>query len=117
MGVDNYTTVVFGWKVEGYDKVKKLQKKLEEIDEDYYDTLENYIVDDPMCGNYIYFGAILAHYDAIYSDEEEIIIDDELSKACTSRYNKFMDEHPQFKEVFKEYQEKDPQLYVFQNIW
>ena len=33
--VDNYTIVIYGWKIEGYDEVRKINKKLEKIDEEY----------------------------------------------------------------------------------
>ena len=116
MGLDNYTTLIYGWLIEGRENVKKFNKDLEELDENYYDKVQNVIVDDPMCGEYIYFGAIVARYDAEQDDERYRIIDD-LVENSTNKWNKFIEDNPGFKEVIEKYKDGDPKLYLFQNIW
>ena len=113
--IDNYTTVLFGWKVSGREKVNKIDRDLNKFDDEYYDHFQDILVEDTMCGNYLYFGAILARYDV--SDEEEIVINTELITKSTSVYNNIIKENPKLSKIFDKYKEGDPQLYVFQNIW
>ena len=35
--IDNHTIVIYGWKIEGNDEVRKIGKKLEKVDEEYWD--------------------------------------------------------------------------------
>lgn len=115
--LDNKTVVIYGWKLTGKTK-DKFQDSLEAIDENYYDLLanSNVYVDDTMCGEYIYVGAVLANYDA--DEGDYVIINDKLIKKCTDNYNKFINTHEQYKELFnKTFKNKEPQLYVFQNIY
>lgn len=114
MGVDNMTKIVYGWKVEGYEQVETLKEKLEAINEDYYDF--DFFIEDTMCGNYFYFGAILGSYDAVWSPDE-VIINDALSKRETNRYNRFIKDNPEIAKVLDEFKTGEPQLYVFQHIW
>jgi len=116
--IDNHTIVLYGWKVSGKDKTTKFEDACEEIDEDFFDKfLDEVFISDTMCGNYAYFGAILADYDAQFDDEEVIVIDDALVKKCTTKYNKFIEENPELAEVFDKYKEGEPKLYVFQHVW
>ena len=118
MGLDNHTVVIYGWKVDGNEKVEEFENKLDEAYEDWWDEfIDEYFIADSMMGNYIYFGAILADYDVEWDDDPEVIITDELSKSATAKYNKFISEHPEISKVFDEYKEGEPQLYVFQHIW
>lgn len=116
MGLDNYTTLVYGWLVEGRENVKKFDKDLEEWDEDYFDKVQDVIVDDTMCGEYVYFGAIVARYDAEQDDEHHRIVDD-LVENSANKWNKFIKDNPGFKEVIDKYKDSEPKLYLFQNIW
>jgi len=120
MGLDNYTRSIFGWKIEGRNKVEKFQKAIEEINENYYDDYFDFLVEDTMCGEYIYFGADLVNYDA--NEEEEVIVNDELIKTATDDYHNFLKEHPELdkflqKQIGKSTTSKDPQLFIFQQIW
>jgi len=120
MGVDNFTRAIYGWKVEGSDKVKKFEKALEKVNSNYYDDYCDFFADDTMCGNYIYFGANLVYYDA--DEGGEAIINNELIKEATDEYHKFLDEHPELKEFLKKQigkktTSKEPQLFIFQQIW
>ena len=93
-------------------------KKCENINEDFWDDyVDEIFIDDSMCGNYFYFGAILGDYDAEYDDEAEVIVNDELVKKSTAKYNKFIKENPEISKVFDEYKNGEAQLYVFQHIW
>ena len=112
--IDNNTVVLYGWKVTD-DNIEKLQNELEVWDEDYFDKIQDIIIEDTMCGNYIYFGAILASYDA--DESEEVIIDSKLIKKATDVYNKKIKAEPELNKIFKKYAKKQPKLYVFQNIW
>lgn len=120
MGLDNYTRSIYGWKVDGNDKVKKFEKALEKINENFYEDYCDFFADDPMCGNYIYFGADLVNYDA--NEEEEVILNSELIKEATDEYHNFLKEHPELdkflqKQIGKLTTSKEPQLFIFQQIW
>ena len=114
--IDNHTIVIYGWKIEGSDEVRKIDKKLEKIDEEYLDKFQNIMVDDTMCGNYLYFGAILVNYDA-NDDPDPIVINSELITEATSEYNKTIEENTELKKVLKKYTKTPAQLFVFQHIW
>jgi len=120
MGLDNYTRVVYGWKVEGSKKVEKFEKELEKVNEDYWDDYCDFLVTDSMCGEYIYFGAHLVNEDV--EDSEEVIINSKLIKEKTDEYHGFLKEHPELDEFLQKQignltTSKDPQLFVFQQIW
>lgn len=115
MGLDNFTTIVYGWKVEK-EEVENLKHELEVWSEDYYNQVQNVIVEDTMCDNYIYFGAIIASYDAVY-DPEEVIVNDDLINSEMKEWNKFINDNPEFANIISKYQCGNPQLYVFQDIW
>lgn len=120
MGLDNYTRSIFGWKIEGRENVHKFASKLEKINKNYYDEYYNFLVEDTMCGEYIYFGADLVNYDA--NEENEIILDDELIKKATDDYYNFLKEHPELdkflkKQIGKTTTFKEPKLFIFQQIW
>lgn len=118
MGLDNHTTVIYGWKVEGRDKVSVFEEKLENINENWWDEfLDEVFISDSMMGNYIYFGAILVNYDVDWGYEGEVVIDDDLVKKCTANYNKFIKDNPEISKVLDEYKDGKAQLYVFQHIW
>lgn len=112
--IDNNTVVLFGWKVTE-KQVNKLRNELDVWDEDYYDKIQNIIIEDTMCGNYIYFGAILAKYDV--KEGGEVIINDKNIKIATNKWNSFIKENPEFNKIIESYKRGEPQLYVFQNIW
>lgn len=117
--IDNHTIVLYGWKVEGKDKSEEFENACEEADEDFWDKSidEGVLISDTMCGNYNYFGAVLADYDAQWDDDSEVIIDDALVKQCTAKYNKFIAENQELAEVFDKYKDGEAKLYVFQHIW
>ena len=74
------------------------------------------MINDQMCGNYLYFGAILVNYD-VNDDSNPIIINSELITEATSEYNKIIEENPELKKVLKKYTKIPAQLFVFQHIW
>jgi len=120
MGLDNITRVIYGWKVEGHNKVKKFENELEKINENYTEDYIDFLVDDTMCGEYIYFGADLVNYDADEGGEE--VINKQLIKEATDDYHNFLKEHPELDEFLKTQigkttTSKNPQLFVFQQIW
>lgn len=118
MSLDNHTTVIYGWKVEGRDKVSEFEEKLENVNEDWWDNfIDEYFISDSMMGNYTYFGAILVDYDAEWDDDAEVVIDDDLVKKCTAKYNKFIKDNPEISKVLDEYKDGEAKLYVFQHIW
>lgn len=114
--IDNHTIVIYGWKIEGSDEVHKINKKLEKADEGYFDKFQNILIEDTMCGNYLYFGAILVDYDA-GEDPDPVVINSELIESKTTEYNKMIEENPNIKKVFKKYTKEPAQLFVFQHIW
>ena len=125
MGLDNYTRVIYGWKVTD-KQVDKIQKEIEDKCEnvyrdDMYNIIDECYVDDSMCGEYFYFGALLGSidvYDAERGADNEIIINDKLINKATSKYNKMLKDYPEIEKIFKKYSKnKKPQLYVMQNIW
>ena len=120
MGLDNYTRSIYGWKVDGNDKVKKFENALEKINENFYEDYYDFFADDSMCGNYIYFGANLVNYDA--NEEEEVVLNSKLIKEATDEYHNFLKEHPELdkflqKQIGKLTTSKEPQLFIFQQIW
>jgi hypothetical protein len=125
MGLDNYTRVIYGWKVTG-KKIHKIQEELETVCEeiyhnDLYNIVDGYIIEDTMCGEYFYFGALLGSmdvYDCERGADNEIIITTELVDKVTSAYNQMLKDYPEIEKIFKKYSKnKKPQLYVMQNIW
>ena len=114
--IDNHTIVIYGWKIEGNDEVRKIGKKLENVDEEYWDKFQNIMIEDTMCGNYLYFGAILVNYDA-NDDPDPVAINSELITEATSDYNKTLEDNPELKKVLKKYTKTPAQLFVFQHIW
>lgn len=125
MGLDNYTRVIYGWKVTG-KKIDKIQEELETVCEeiyhnDLYNIVDGYIIEDTMCGEYFYFGALLGSmdvYDCENGADYEIIITDKLVNKVTSKYNQMLKDYPEIDKIFQKYsKDKKPQLYVMQNIW
>lgn len=125
MGLDNYTRVIYGWKVTG-KKIDKIQEELETVCEevyhnDLYNIVDGYIIEDTMCGEYFYFGALLGSmdvYDCERGADYEIIITDKLVDKVISAYNQMLKDYPEIEKIFKKYsKDKKPQLYVMQNIW
>ena len=120
MGLDNYTRIVYGWKIEGNKKVKEFEKELEKINKNYYDDYYDFFVYDSMCGEYIYFGAKLVCYDA--DEGGEVIINNNLIEKKTDEYHNFLKDHPEIDKFLQSQigintTLKEPQLYVFQQIW
>ena len=118
--LDNDTNVIYGWKLTG-DKVNEIQEKLETVCDEVYhkdmcDILDGFIIEDTMCGNYFYFGALLVSYDA-NEDEEGEIIDTKLVNKVTKKYNDMLKKYPEISKIFEKYNKKEPKLYVMQHIW
>lgn len=125
MGLDNYTKVIYGWKVPE-KKVSKIVEDLETLcdekyDKDMYDILDGYYIEDTMCGEYFYFGALLGSmdvYDAESGGQIEIKVTTKLVDKATSKYNQMLKDYPDIEKIFKKYIGKQsPELYVMQNIW
>lgn len=120
MGLDNYTRSIYGWKIEGRENVHKFNTKLEKVNENYYDDYYDFLVEDTMCCEYIYFGVHLVNYDA--DEGGEVILTQQAIKKATDEYHNFLKEHPELdeflkKQIGKTTTAKDPQLYIFQQIW
>jgi hypothetical protein len=114
--IDNYTVVLYGWRIEDQKEINKFVKKLEKIDEDYYDKFQNIMVEDVSAGGYFYFGAVLVRYDAT-DDPDAVIINSELINKATSEYHKTLEKYPELEKLFKKYTKTPAQLFVFQHIW
>lgn len=112
--IDNYTSLIYGWKLTG-DNIKKFENEMEDIDDDWISITDKVVIKDHMCGQYIYFGAILAHYDS--NEENELVIDDKLIKKSTKSYNDFIKDNPKIDKIFSKYAKGKPKLYLLQNIW
>ena len=126
MGLDNYTKVIYGWKITNDKKIHKIESELEEVCEnvyhdDMYNIVDDFIIQDTMCGEYFYFGALLGSmdvYDCERGANNEIIINSELVNKVTFAYNQMLKDYPEVGEIFKKYSKNQkPQLYVMQNIW
>lgn len=113
--IDSYTNVIYGWKLTG-DVVDKFKNEMNEFNEEWSDIYQNFFIEDYMCGNYIYFGAILGRFDEA-GDGGEIIIESKLIKSSTNSYNKFIKDNPEIEKIIKKYTKKKPQLYVMQQKW
>lgn len=111
--IDKETIVLYGWKIT--DNIDELQNELEIWCEDWIEETQDIIVDDPMCNNYIYFGAIIGKYDVI--DGGEIIVDNNLIKNAVYKWNKFLEINSEFENIILKYKNIEPKLYVFQRFW
>lgn len=116
MGLDYRTIAIYGWKVKGNKNVRNLIDELEEWNEDYFDETDDIMIEDTMCGDYIYFGAILAYFDPT-EDNQEVIINDDLIAKKTKKWNKYIKDNPKFLEIINKYKSGDAQLFVFSHIW
>lgn len=120
MGLDNFTRSIYGWKIEGCENVKRFEKEIEKINENYYDDYNNFLVIDYMCSSYIYFGADLVKYNAY--EDNEVTVNQQLITKATNDYNNFLKEHPELdkylqKQIGKTTTNIVPQLFIFQQIW
>ena len=113
--IDSYTKVIYGWKLTS-TQVGKIQDELSNIDPDYIELLDGFIVEDTMCGTYFYFGAILGSFDND-DDNKEVVVTTKLAKQATDKYNIFLKEHADVSKVFNKYSKKAPQLYVVLHKW
>ena len=118
--LDNRTRSIYGWKIEGRDKVNKFFKAIEKINKNYYDDYIDFLVNDGMCGEYIYFGANLVNYDA--NEGGEVVLHGDLITKAVGNYHKFLKEHQELdeflkKQIGKTTTFKDPHVFVFQQIW
>ena len=114
MGLDNYTTLIYGWLIKGQENVEKFDNDLEEWDEEYHDKIGSVVIEDNMFSEYVYFGAVITRYDPDKEDKNYVI--DDLVEISTNKWNKFIEDNPGFKEVIEKYKDSEPKLYLFQNI-
>jgi hypothetical protein len=117
--LDYRCIAIYGWKISGTKNVTNFIHELEDIDENYFDSTfyQSLMIEDTMSGNYVYFGARLVYFDPT-EDDNEVIINDELINKVTSKWNKFLEENPDYKKVINKWIGDDkPQLYVFNHIW
>lgn len=122
--LDYRVVALYGWKIENkvvnnrkQNNVTNFLKKLQEWDEDYYDDAQEIMVEDNMRGQYVYVGAIMAYFDPTEDDQVVILDDKELQDKAIAKFNKYIDEHPEFDEIFKKYKKGEPALYLFNHIW
>ena len=122
--LDYRVVALYGWKIENkvvnnrkQNNVTNFLKKLQEWDEDYYDDAQEIMVEDSMRGQYVYVGAIMAYFDPTEDDQVVILDDKELQDKAIAKFNKYIDEHPEFDEIFKKYKKGEPALYLFNHIW
>lgn len=122
--LDYRVVALYGWKIENkvvnnrkQNNVTNFLKKLQEWDEDYYDDAQEIMVEDTMRGQYVYVGAIMAYFDPTEDDQVVILDNKELQDKAIAKFNKYIDEHPEFDEIFKKYKKGEPALYLFNHIW
>lgn len=122
--LDYRVVALYGWKIENkvvnnrkQNDATNFMKKLCEWNDDYYDDTQEIMVEDTMSGQYVYVGAIMASFDPT-EDKKVVILDDkELQDKAIAKFNKYIDEHPEFDEIFKKYKKGEPALYLFNHIW
>ena len=78
------------------------------VDEDWFEDAERESFE-----NYCY---------DIADEGDEVIVDDKLIKKSTAKYHDFLKEHPELDEfltnqIGKLTTSKDPQMFIFQQIW
>lgn len=122
--LDYRVVALYGWKIENkvvnnrkQNDATNFMKKLQEWDEDYYDDAQEIMIEDTMRGRYVYVGAIMAFFDPTEDDQVVILDDKELQDKAIAKFNKYIDEHPEFDEIFKKYKKGEPALYLFNHIW
>lgn len=114
--IDRKVYIINGWSVFG-DNVAKMEQELYDIDEYYNDDIQDYFVYDTMCGEYIYFGAII---DSFNPDEDPlcITIDEKSIYDADQKYKQFLEEYPHYAEIFKKYaNNQPPQVMVVLKTW
>ena len=112
--IDREVYIINGWKVTGRENIRQLEDELYNINEDYTDDLDGFYVQDGMCGEYIYFGAILDSFDPD-EDFADVVINEKL---LFEKYKKFLNENPKYAEVLKNYtNEEPPQVIVALHVW
>lgn len=126
--IDSYTYAIKGWKITGRDNVHTIYNELDDIcssvygKEDIYEILDGFIIEDSMCGEYLYFGAILNHFNN-NENSTDFIIDTKLIAEKVSKFNKMCKDYPEIKKMFDysiengltEY--KEEQLYITLHIY
>ena len=109
--------IINGWKVTGRENIRQLENELYDINEDYTDDLDGFYIYDNMCGEYIYFGAILDRLD-LDKDFGDVIINEKLLFDAAEKYKKFLNENPKYAEVFQKYiNNEQPQVMVVLRVW
>ena len=121
--IDSYTYAIKGWKITGRDNVHTIYTELDDIcssvygKEDIYEILDSFIIEDSMCGEYLYFGAILNYFNN-NENSTDFIINTKLIAEKVSKFNKMCKDYPEIKKMFDysiengltEY--KEEQLYI-----
>ena len=88
MGLDNYTTLIYGWLIKGQENVEKFDNDLKEWDEEYHDKIGSVVIEDNMFSEYVYFGVVITRYDPDKEDKNYVI--DDLVEISTNKWNKFI---------------------------
>lgn len=120
---ESYTYAIQGWKINNSNKEREISNELHDVAEsvynkDVYDILDEFIIDDLMSGQYLYFGAVLGRLDNKWGDKIDFTISTKLLAEKVSKFNKMCKDYSEIKKIFdfaieNGYTEaKEEQLYI-----
>ena len=120
---ESYTYAIQGWKINNSNKEREISNELHDVAEsvynkDVYDILDEFIIDDLMSGQYLYFGAVLGRLDNKWGDKIDFTVSTKLLAEKVSKFNKMCKDYPEIKKIFdfaieNGYTEaKEEQLYI-----
>ena len=120
---ESYTYAIQGWKINNSNKEREISNELHDVAEsvynkDVYNILDEFIIDDLMSGQYLYFGAVLGRLDNKWGDKIDFTISTKLLAEKVSKFNKMCKDYPEIKKIFdfaieNGYTEaKEEQLYI-----
>lgn len=120
---ESYTYAIQGWKINNSNKEREISNELHDVAEsvynkDVYNILDEFIIDDLMSGQYLYFGAVLGRLDNKWGDKMDFTVSTKLLAEKVSKFNKMCKDYPEIKKIFdfaieNGYTEaKEEQLYI-----
>ena len=120
---ESYTYAIQGWKIDDRNKEREISNELHDVAEsiynkDVYDILDEFIIDELMSGQYLYFGAVLGRLDNKWGDKIDFTVSTKMIKEKVSKFNKMCKDYPEIKKIFdfaieNGYTEaKEEQLYI-----
>ena len=116
--IDRYVCLLKGWKITDREHIEEVKNVLEEVG--YYDNvdngLEDFIVDDTMCGNYIYFGT-KALYQNANEDWSGVEVNTNLFNNGWDKFKKWVNTHRDVWQKLEPFCVEWPRTYLFMHTF